>query len=75
MPNIIWYFILLALFIYRLKNNNPKMFKFCGIAGILLFLVCSTSYVPKKLINSIEKSTLLLNHKNLTLQKHIIYMY
>lgn len=55
MPNIIWYFILLALFIFRLKNNNPKMFKFCGIAGILLFLVCSTSYVPKKLINSIEK--------------------
>jgi len=56
MPNIIWYFVLLALIIYKLKNNNN--FTMCiifSVVGILLFLVCSTRYVPKKLINSIEK--------------------
>lgn len=56
MPHIIWYFILLALLIYRLKNYNHKMFTLCRVAGILLFLVCSTSYLPKKLVDSIEKT-------------------
>jgi len=56
MPHISWYFIILALIMYGNKNNNSKMFKFYRIAGILLFLVCSTSYIPKKLINAIEKT-------------------
>ncbi|WP_338647703.1 YdcF family protein [Flavobacterium sp. KS-LB2] len=56
MPHISWYFMLLALIMYGIKSNNSKMFKFSGIAGILLFLVCSTSYVPKKLIYAIEKT-------------------
>lgn len=56
MPNIIWFFILSALFIYRLKNNNYKMFILCSLVGILLLLVFSTSYLPKKLVNSIEKT-------------------
>lgn len=56
MPNIIWYFILLALLIYKLKNNNYKMFILISAVGIILLLVCSTSYIPKKLVNSIEKN-------------------
>lgn len=56
MPHISWFFIILALIMYRFRNNNSKLFKFYRIAGILLFLICSTSYIPKKLINAIEKT-------------------
>lgn len=55
MPHIIWYFTLLALIIYRLKNKNYTMFILCSLIGIFLLLVCFTSYLPKKLVNSIEK--------------------
>lgn len=54
-PNIYWYFTLLTLIIYKLKNKNNTMFILCGLVGIFLLLVCSTSYLPKKLVNSIEK--------------------
>jgi uncharacterized SAM-binding protein YcdF (DUF218 family) len=56
MPNISWYFILLIPIAYWLKNDNHKMFMVVSILGFALFILCSTSYVPKKLINTIEKT-------------------
>jgi uncharacterized SAM-binding protein YcdF (DUF218 family) len=56
MPNICWYFIILVLIIYKLKNNNYTMYIIFSAVGILLLIVCSTSYIPKKLVNSIEKN-------------------
>ncbi|MCW2120292.1 YdcF family protein [Flavobacterium sp. 7A] len=38
----------------QIKNKNYKMFVAYSLIVIVLFLVCSTSYIPKKLINSIE---------------------
>lgn len=56
MPNINWYFIIIVLLAFLLKNNNKKMFITISVLGIIFFLVCSTSYVPKKLISSIENN-------------------
>lgn len=56
MPEISWFFILLVLVAFGLKNKNHKMFINLIIIGIILFLLFSTSYLPKKLINSIEKT-------------------
>jgi uncharacterized SAM-binding protein YcdF (DUF218 family) len=55
MPEISWFFILLVLVAYWLKNNNHKMFIVVSLLGIVLFLLCSTSYLPKIAINSVEK--------------------
>lgn len=59
-----WYFILLLFIIYRLKNKNRKIYLACSAVGVLLFIVCSTSYIPLKLIDSIEQ-----NFDPLTIQK------
>ena len=69
MPHISWFFIILALIMYRFRNNNSKLFKFYRIAGILLFLICSTSYIPQKLINAIEKTYAPLEPKKLDTTK------
>jgi uncharacterized SAM-binding protein YcdF (DUF218 family) len=55
MPEISWFFILLVLVAYWLKNNNHKMFIVVSLLGIVLFLLCSTSYLPKIAINSVER--------------------
>lgn len=55
LPNIGLYFIIWGLFAYWLKKNKHKLATLVIALGIVLFLVCSTSYVPKKLIASIEK--------------------
>lgn len=54
MPNSNWYFILIVLLAYLLKSKSKKMFITFSVLGIIFFLVCSTSYVPEKLISSIE---------------------
>lgn len=56
LPNIMLYFIIWALIGYGLKKNKHKLATFFIAFGIVLFLVCSTSYVPKRLIASIEKA-------------------
>lgn len=56
MPNSNWYFIIIMLLAYLLKNYNKKMFISVNVIGIIIFLVCSTSYLPKKLISSIENN-------------------
>lgn len=56
MPNSNWYFIIIMLLAYLLKNYNKKMFISVSVIGIIIFLVCSTSYLPKKLISSIENN-------------------
>lgn len=56
MPHIIWYFILLALIISTQKNKNYTRVILCSLVWVFLLLMCSTSYLPKKLVNSIEKN-------------------
>ncbi|MBO3100163.1 ElyC/SanA/YdcF family protein [Gelidibacter pelagius] len=50
------YFIVWGLFAYWLKRNKHKLATLVIALGIVMFLVCSTSYVPKKLIASIESA-------------------
>lgn len=53
-PNLGLYFIIWAFFAYWLRKNNHKFSTLISVVGIVLFLVCSTNYVPKRLIASIE---------------------
>jgi uncharacterized SAM-binding protein YcdF (DUF218 family) len=55
-PNIGFYFLVWGIVTYFLKKYKHKMAPYFMIVGILLFLVCATNYVPKKLIQSIEKT-------------------
>lgn len=56
MPHILWYFIVLLLLIYRLKNKKRKLMVTFSILLFALFLLCSTRYFPLKLIASIESA-------------------
>lgn len=56
LPNISLYFLILgtvSIFTYKIKY---KMYTLYIAIGIILFLISSTSYLPKKLIASIEKA-------------------
>ena len=55
-PDVSLYFLLLAILIYWLKKRNHKLFKPVVIIGVILFLISSTNYIPKKLIHSIKKT-------------------
>lgn len=55
MPNITWYFFIIILIAYWIKNDNPNLFIAVSGIGITLFLLASTSSFPKTLIHSIEK--------------------
>lgn len=56
LPNISLYFIVWGLLAYWLKRKKHKMATLFIVLGIVLFLVCSTNYLPKQLIASIEKT-------------------
>lgn len=55
-PNIALYFIIWALIAFYLKKHKNRLSTLFIVIGILVFLVSSTSYVPKRLIASIEKA-------------------
>lgn len=56
LPNLSLYFSIWALFAYWLKKNKHKLATLVIASGIVLFLLCSTNYLPKKLIASIESA-------------------
>lgn len=56
LPNIILYFIVLGMCGYWLKLKKHKLSTIIIALGIVMFLICSTSYIPKKLISSIESA-------------------
>lgn len=56
LPNISLYFVVWVMSAYWLKKNKHKLATSVIVLGIVVFLVCSTSYVPKKLIASIESA-------------------
>lgn len=55
-PNLGLYFIIWGLAAYWLTKKKHKSSTLVIVIGIVLFLVCSTNYVPKRLIASIEKA-------------------
>tara|TARA_R110000823_G_scaffold91159_31_gene201025 strand:+ start:2395 stop:2760 length:366 start_codon:yes stop_codon:yes gene_type:complete len=55
MPEISCFFILLVLVAFGLKNKNHKRFIVVSLIGSIQFLLCSTSYLPKIAINSVER--------------------
>lgn len=56
LPNLMLYFIIWGVLAFWLKRNRHKLATLVIVLGILFFLVCSTNYVPKKLIASIENA-------------------
>ncbi|MEZ7500381.1 ElyC/SanA/YdcF family protein [Flavobacterium sp. Arc3] len=75
MSNIYWHHNLLLINVGLLKNKNFKMFAVYSTIGIILLLVCSTSYVPRKLINSIEKTyNPIALHKLDTTKSYYVYV-
>lgn len=54
-PNIIHYFLIWGLLVVWLKKNNHKLTTVVIAGGLILFLICSTSFVPRKLIASLER--------------------
>lgn len=56
LPNISLYFIIWLLFALWLNRKKHKLTILVVALGILLFLISATSYVPKKLIASIESA-------------------
>ena len=55
LPNIMYYFIIWGLLVVWLKKINHKLTTVVIAGGVILFLICSTSYVPRKLIASLER--------------------
>lgn len=55
LPNILLYFIVWGFLAYRLKKNKHKLASLVIVLGVLVFLVSATSYIPKRLIASIER--------------------
>ena len=56
LPDVSLYFIIWGLTAYWFKRKKYKFSSLYIIIGVALLLVCSTSYIPKKLIYSIENT-------------------
>jgi len=74
MPHILWYFIALLFLIYRLKNKKTLPFVFSIVLLFALFLLCSTRYLPLKLIASIENTYTPIEMEKLSHSKYY-YIY
>lgn len=68
LSNFFLILLLLALVAYVLKKK--KIFKTFCYSGFVIFLVCSTSYIPKKLVTSLESTYDLMNTNSLDTTKH-----
>ena len=56
LPNLALYFIIWGIFAYWLIKIKHRLATLIIALGVVMLLVSSTSYVPKKLIASIEKT-------------------
>lgn len=56
LPSISLYFIIWVLFAYWLNRKKHKLTTLVVALGVVVFLISATSYVPKKLIASIESA-------------------
>jgi uncharacterized SAM-binding protein YcdF (DUF218 family) len=69
--NLSNFFLAWTIFIvlsYVLKKQ--RVFKVSLFLGVSFFLLCSTNYIPKKLIRTIEEKYAVLNIQNLDTTKH-----
>lgn len=74
LPNIHVYMAVWGLSAYWLKKNKHNMATLYVGLGVLLWVVCATSYVPKKLIHGIEKKYAPIGLKQLNTSK-TYYIY
>ena len=63
---IAWF--ILILFFHYLKKR--RLFYWGVLCGVLVFLMCSTNYIPKKLIHNYERQYKVLNITSLDTTKH-----
>lgn len=56
LPNLGLYFVIWGILAVWLKHKKSTLYIFFIAIGIILFLVSSTNYIPKRLVASIEKA-------------------